>query len=252
MKIQQVSKRRIKHLQSLKLKKNRQKYAAFVVEGRKASEEFIKYNPQIIKGIYALPEWFADRDDSSCFSEDQIYCVSTKELAQISALKVADQVLLECHITDAPTLPQAKRVLYLDGIADPGNLGTIIRSADWFGIDVVYLSPPCVDHYNPKVIQATMGSLSRMPIKRETVAGVYRQYPNLPWLIADINGVPIHSIELPTAFILMVGGESHGIVSDLHQIKPSYIKIGGKGSENVDSLNAAIATSILLHRLIPD
>ncbi len=246
----QVSKRRIKYLQSLKLKKNRQKYAAFLAEGRKVSQEFLKYNPQIIRGVYGSSDWFNQDQGSWSLSSAQFYQVSDKELAQISTLKTPDCVVLECRLIESEPPPEAQWVLYLDNISDPGNLGTIIRSADWFGVDVIYSSPRSVDHHNPKVVQATMGSLARMPIIRGVVNEVRDRYPQLPWLVADGAGIPIQRMELPTSGVLMIGSESHGIVSDLTDMSYTQVRIGGKGAKEVDSLNAGVAASILLQRLI--
>ena len=251
MEIQKVSKGRIKYLQSLKLKKNRQKYAAFMAEGRKIVKEFIKYNHHIIKGIYALDSWIDQNRVVLTPMMKEVSSLSDNELKQISSLKTPDLVCIECSIPSPAKVKDAHWILYIDGIADPGNLGTIIRSADWFGVDVIYISSNTVEPYNPKVLQASMGSLARIPIHVADVHEVHEMHPNIPWFVADLQGQDINHCADILSAVLVIGSESHGPSTHLQHIPHQRLRILGKRSKQVDSLNAAIAASILMQRLIP-
>ncbi len=250
MEIQKVSKSRIKYLQSLKLKKNRQKYAVFTAEGRKVVQEFIKCNDQIIKGIYGLNSWIEEHLDLLSALRAKVFEVTVDELKQMSMFTTPDQVLIECEMLVPTQAIDSSWILYLDGISDPGNLGTIIRTADWFGLKEIYLSHNSVDVYNPKVVHATMGSLARIPIKIAPLREVCDKYERHPCFVAQMKGENIRGLSFGQKGILVLGNESHGTQSHLTGIKYRSITIAPHVESQANSLNVAIAAGILLHHLV--
>jgi len=135
--------------------------------------------------------------------------------------------------------------LVLDGIQDPGNLGTILRTAAWFGVEDVFCSPDCVDAFNPKVVQSSMGALFRLQVLELPLLTLFEQFPDLPVLAAVLQGEDIRHTPLPAAGFLVIGSEGKGIQENILQ-RASH-KISIPSFSETDSLNAAIATSILLY-----
>ena len=159
-----LSKARIKLIQSFQHKKFRQKYDKFIVEGLKITRELITEQPSMIEAVY-----ISNPDYQSILEEiievERLSRVTPQQMHQISQMSTPPGVLAVCSLPHEASLPESisgKRMFYLDSIRDPGNLGTILRIADWFGLDFVILSPDCVDIYNHKVLQASMGSALRV------------------------------------------------------------------------------------------
>ncbi len=251
MEMQIVSKSRIKYLQSLKLKKYREKYAAFVAEGRKTVGEFLNYNPKIIRGLYALSSWYDDSDLWKKVDPARRFVLDEKSLMKISLLKTPDQVYIECE--QAIRVPDRIEVgwyIYLDGISDPGNFGTIVRAAEWFGVCAIFASPNSTEPFGPKCVQASMGSHARMPIYQMAVIEVHQRSPELPWFIATQEGVPVNQLDPQREGIIVIGSESHGVSRESRNIPHRAIAIPrGQGSV-VESLNAAIAASVIMSQLM--
>lgn len=238
-----LSKAQIKLIRSLQLKKYREQEGLFIAEGKKIVEELID-SDIAIEHIYALEEYVA-----SLSSTVQYTKVSKEELEKISALTTAHGILAVCRIpATSKKEPDLKKelVLALDDIKDPGNLGTIIRIADWFGISHVYCSEECVDAYNPKVVQASMGSIAR----------VHVQFVNLPeWLHSSgdaipkygalLNGKNIYQEKVSFNGVLVIGNESNGISKEVQKYISKPISIPSYNPHGPESLNAAIATAIL-------
>jgi TrmH family RNA methyltransferase len=249
---QMLSKNQIKFLNSLKQKKFREEHSLFVAEGNKIIPELL--NSAIkVKQIYSVSSAFEKLNIA-----DDVECIKVKpdELERISSLTTPNEMLAVCEIPAYPlhiTELKDKLTLLLDTIKDPGNLGTIIRIADWFGIETIICSNESADAFNPKVIQATMGSIARIKIhytnldeflllnEKELKLSVYG---------ALLQGENIYSKQLPNAAFIMIGNESKGISSTLvphisHKITiPSFSHFKSMQGET-ESLNAAIATSII-------
>ena len=143
--------------------------------------------------------------------------------------------------------PLAKISLALDQVQDPGNLGTIIRIADWFGVEGIICSPHCADMYNSKVVQATMGSLGRVTILYSNLAEWLQQYKNIPVYATALNGKNVQTIKGTKEAILVMGNESKGISEEVMQLATQKITIPKIGA--AESLNAAVATGIILSHL---
>lgn len=237
-----LSKARIKLIQSLAHKKQRSELKLFVVEGKKQVMELCTSN-LTIKYIVSTPAW-ADAHHSLVKNNTELSVVSDEELKKASLLQAPQEVLAVVELPDAPefSINSNGLTLALDGIQDPGNFGTIIRIADWYGISKIVCSTDCVDVYNPKTIQATMGSFSRVEVS----------YGSLPELLnkatvavygAFMKGESIHETQLQKNSVLVIGNEGKGISPQVAQCITHPITIPKFGG--AESLNAGIATAII-------
>jgi len=232
----------------LQQKKYRTVFNRFVVEGEKMVVESIRQNTYPLKALFVLDN-IAELPNVP--DECKVYRVSAKELQRISHFKTAGYGVAELEIPEnggAAGWHAVDLILYLDGIRDPGNLGTILRTADWFGIKQVICSPDCVEIYNPKVIQSTMGAVFRVQtitMDYDTLVE-FAHKQAIPMYGAFLTGQDVFRSELKKPAVLAIGSESHGISSALTQkidemlYIPGYSK--GVGSE---SLNAAVAAGIM-------
>lgn len=245
-----LSKTQVKYIQSLSHKKFRDEEGVFIAEGPKTVAEILDEKPSAVRHIYALKDWLgADRNlvkniDAGCLTE-----VTEVELEKISNLSTANQVFA---IVDKLPLQEdidckTQLVIALDGIQDPGNLGTIIRIADWFGIKHIVCSKDCADIYNPKVVQSTMGSIVRVNILYADLGNFLNKQKDIEILAAALEGMPVQKIKGLTNGVLLIGNESKGISSELLKYASEKITIPQIGK--VESLNAAVATGIILSYL---
>lgn len=236
-----------KYVRSLHMRKYRQKYDKFIAEGPKICEEFKRGN-HTISHIFCVKNWL-DENPNAIDRVDNLTVIKERELQQISALKTANQVLFVIDRPSASNLDLGGDVawmLYLDKIQDPGNLGTIIRIADWYNISCILLSHDSVDPYNPKVIQSAMGGHNRIKTKiLESIADL--QSIKKPLYGLALRGADINTLSLDPG-ILIVGNESKGIRPELLPLldqKITISKIGG-----AESLNASVACGIACHCLV--
>ena len=232
-----------KYIRSLHVHKYRQKYNKFIAEGPKICNEFLQstYN---ISHIICTSEWATNSTISSSFS-GHLIIVKQAELQQLSTLNRANQVLCLIDRPEKKSLTCAGWMLYLDKIQDPGNMGTIIRTADWFGITHICISPDTVDVYNPKVIQASMGSHIRHNFFTLEVSELISlEYPLYG---LTLNGESIEQVNPSSGFII-VGNESKGIRPELMEKLHHKLTISRLGK--AESLNAAVAFGIACHQLI--
>lgn len=247
-----LSKNTIKHIQSLRLKKFRQKYRIFVAEGVKMAVEILQ-NPEIeVAGLYALPEWMEKNRSLLPSDASLIHSINGKELERISSLKTPNKVLVTCKIpTYTPEIPVINNslTLYLDGIQDPGNMGSILRIADWFGLPYVFCSAGCVDIYNAKVVQSSMGAFLRVKTIVQDIKELKTQFPDLPIFAAVLNGANVFTATLPSNGILVIGNEGNGISEPVQALANYPITIPKGRQGGAESLNAAVATGILCSAL---
>ncbi|MBL4703767.1 MAG: RNA methyltransferase [Flavobacteriales bacterium] len=225
----------IKKIKSLQQKKFRRDHNAFIVEGEKMIQELLASDYEI-ESLYSII-------DASHYSLDGVHLISEKELGRISALKNPNQALAVVRIKK--TNPLNVTSILLDGVRDPGNLGTIIRIADWYGIQQVICSVDTTDCYNPKVVQSTMGSLFRVNVVYADLKP-YISESELPTFAAMMVGDEVNKSS--GQFNLLMGSESHGIRDGLEELVTSKISIARRG--RAESLNVGVATGILLDRLI--
>ena len=232
-----LSKNHIKLITSLSQKKYRQKHKLFVVEGVKVVQEFLNSS-------YELDIVFSSDTDFS--STNKFIEVTDQELKKISSLKNPNKVLAIFKIPNQINPIMGGLILALDSINDPGNLGTIIRLCDWFGIEQLVCSNETVDCFNSKVVQASMGSLTRVAVSYLDLKK-YLQNASLPIFVADMDGLNVYKTKLPDSAVLVLGNEANGISDDIKQLVTTKITIPRYGAfQQTESLNVATASAILL------
>ncbi len=229
-----ISKNQIKLIRSLELKKNRKREGLFVAEGPKVVGDLLRagFRPHAMFSV-------SPRNDTQLVSED--------ELSRISFLQHPQEVLgvFEIPAAQVPTL-SPRLSLALDCVQDPGNVGTIIRIADWFGIDTIYCSPDTADVYAPKVVQATMGSLAHVRIVYCDLVELIRN-AHCPVYGTLLDGNNLYEEELSPEGIIVMGNEGNGISPDVRSLITHRLLIPNyheSGRETAESLNVAIATAI--------
>ncbi|TAJ55262.1 MAG: RNA methyltransferase [Chitinophagaceae bacterium] len=237
-----LSKNELKYIQSLCQKKQRQEERLFLVEGAKLVEELLQTGLTVRK-IYALPVWAAKHNHLP-----QLTVITEEELEKISNLQTPNQVLAIAEQSEPAGEPVLANqlTLVLDTIQDPGNLGTIIRIADWFGIHQIVASMDTVELYNPKVIQSTMGSYARVQVWYRPLADFLSDI-TLPVYGALLDGQNMYEVAPLNEGILLIGNESRGIQADLLPFVSHPITIPRIGG--AESLNAAVAAGILVSHL---
>ena len=248
-----LSKAKIKLIVQLRQKKYRELHNMFFVEGSTNVLDFLQSDFSFIE-LFATKDWF--QKHSAGIQKESATIVSTSELKKISALKTPSEVFAIFELPDRSfngMLITDNLSIALDNISDPGNLGTIIRTADWFGINHIYCSENTVDAFNPKVVQATMGSLARVKVTYNNLDKLFASKPNeLQIFGAVLNGTPITEIKPQASGIILIGSESHGISSELLQYINHKITIPMFNEDTTnqpESLNASIANAIICYSL---
>ncbi len=241
-----LSKNEIKFIQSLKQKKNRLEQGLFIAEGPKIVEEILNSN-FIVERIFGTADFFNKTTAIPAGIKQQI--VTEVDLEKISCLTTPQQVvaIVEMDQTNIETFQNKDWCLALDGIQDPGNLGTIIRTADWFGIKNIVCSNDTADIYNPKVIQSTMGSFTRVNVYY-TNLNEWMATQQVPVYGAVLDGKNIFNLEMKDCGIILIGNEGRGIRKENMRYIKIPVTIPRLG--NTESLNAAVATGIILSHLI--
>jgi TrmH family RNA methyltransferase len=243
-----LSKTIVKYIQSLAQKKVRDEEGVFIAEGPKVIVEFLTSGRIRCKSIYALRSWFDENENIlSSLSAEKIE-INEIDLEKISLLKTPNNVLAIFYKLEIkfPVL-QNSLSLMLDDIQDPGNMGTIIRTADWFSIKNIICSNGCVDCYNPKVVQATMGSLARISLSYLELSETIKN-AGVSVYAAALSGNNIFSHAKIKEGVILIGNESSGISENLLMLAVEKITIPRKGE--AESLNAAVACGIILSHLI--
>ena len=240
-----LSKNKIKYIRSLELKKNRKEEKVFVAAGHKLVGDLMGHFPcRLLAGTAG---WFSSHPD--CHADEMIE-VEQEELSRASLQKTPQEVLA---IFEQPVYESDSKViseslcLALDNVQDPGNLGTIVRLADWFGIEDIFCSAGTVDIFNPKTVQATMGAIARVRV----------HYCDLPELISSLKGIPvygtflngniIYSETLSANGLIVMGNEGNGVSTEVEALinKRLYIPNYPHERETSESLNVAIATAVV-------
>jgi TrmH family RNA methyltransferase len=233
-----LSKNQFKLITSLKQKKYRLKHHLFIAEGTKVVDEFLHSN-------FELDQLFCV-DNSPYSNIENCYLVSDAILKKISTLKTPNNVVAIFKIPKVQKLKNDGLILVLDGVNDPGNLGTIIRLCDWFGVDQLICSENTVDCYNTKVVQATMGSLTRVSIVYTAIEN-YLKNTQLPIFATLMDGENVYKSNLPKSGVLVMGNEANGISEQILNLTNNAISIPRFGNlQQTESLNVATATAILL------
>jgi TrmH family RNA methyltransferase len=238
-----VTKNEIKFVQSLHRKKYRQKYGQFIVEGTKSVLELIHSN-FVIENVYATAAWINEYESGINIDITE---ASTSDLDRMSFFKTPSPVLAVCNFARPKLNETDNWIIALDGINDPGNLGTIIRIADWYGIAQIWCSEDTVDLYNPKTISSTMGSFTRVEVVYTNLESALEGTSRTKYF-ALMDGESVYSLNDVQPGILVIGSEANGIRQDLLENNHTAVTIPRRG--NAESLNAGVATAILVDRLI--
>ena len=233
-----VTKQEIKLIKSLNQKKYRQQLGLFTVEGIKGIEEFLKSDFKLHR-LYTTKQIFDD-------SKGDVVDISENQLKKITALKNPNTALAIFEIPKSDKVEDDNLIVALDDVRDPGNLGTIIRLCDWYGVKDLVCSQNTVDCYNSKVVQATMGSLTRVNISYLNLSEFISSY-NGDVFGTYMNGENIYNADLPNKGVIVLGNEANGISDKISSIIDRKITISQFGkSKDTESLNVANATAIVL------
>lgn len=242
----EISKAKIKLFASLSAKKHRKQYGLFVAEGTKCVLDTIDYFQ--LEALIALPEWY-EQNPLSGLPADVRYEATHKQMQQLSSLSTAPEVVAVYHIPNwniDEVAFENDLTIVLDGVQDPGNLGTIMRIADWFGIGQIVASPDTVDVFNPKSIQATMGAVSRVKIFYTEIPAFLAQYPMLPVYVTSLDGEDIYMAELSDKGFIVMGNEGKGVTTDVMNCANRSLFIPSYPADRAtsESLNVGVATAI--------
>ena len=235
-----LSKNQYKLITSLQQKKYRQKHQLFVAEGIKVVNELLESTLTLEK-IFVVEGYEVGNIEAN-----KVVVISESELKRISSLKTPNKLLALFKIPDSLLAIKECFSIALDAVNDPGNLGTIIRLCDWFGVTQLLCSKNTVDCYNQKVIQSTMGSITRVAISYIDLAAFIKN-TELPVFSADMDGENIYTADLPKNGVLVMGNEANGISSEINNLVKNKVTIPRFGkTQKTESLNVATATAILL------
>lgn len=238
-----LSKNQVKLIQKLHHKKYRNELNLFIVEGKKSINEFLQagYTPQLLIGTEAF---------TTGVPQHLITPVSKDELRKVSALQNPDEGLAVFEQPKHKGILQEGVIVALDNVQDPGNLGTIIRLCDWFGVETLLCNTQTVDCYNPKVVQATMGSLTRVAVHYLDLAA-FLTTTALPVYTMDLEGENLYTATFPKDCILILGNEANGISSEVRALSNEVITIPRFSKhQRTESLNVAMAGAIILSEVM--
>lgn len=243
-----ISKARIKWIKSLQVKKYRQEEQSFMVQGLKGVTELLNssFVVDLVAGtapiLVTLAAKFKNKKNIEWLE------ASTTVLESMSSFQSNDTVLAVARMKEQsiPEVSENEYCLVLDDIRDPGNLGTIIRTADWFGVNKIVATPQTADFYNPKTISASMGSFSRVQVAYVDIVA-FLEKANVPVYGAFLNGRDVHHQQFGKGGVIVIGNESNGISTEVEKLIRNRIFIPGAG--HAESLNAAIATGIILDNI---
>ncbi|MET6991598.1 TrmH family RNA methyltransferase [Sediminicola arcticus] len=235
-----VVKSQIKFIKNLQQKKYRNEHQLFVAEGVKLVRELLESDFGVY-GIYTT-------DLGLVKKSELVHLISEVDLQKMSGLKSPNKIIGVFHYPKERDILITDWVVVLDDVRDPGNLGTIIRLCDWFGIDQLVCSLNTVDCFNPKTLQATMGSLGRMNIFYTDVIHFLKN-TTLPIYGAFMNGTTVYEEQFPENGVLVMGNEANGVSAEVEALIAKKIAIPQFGKSNTESLNVATATAILLNEI---
>lgn len=238
-----LSKNQVKLIQKLHQKKYRNELNLFIVEGKKSINEFLQagYTPQLLIATEAF---------TTSVPQHLITPVSKDELRKVSTLQNPDEGLAVFEQPKHKGILQKGVIVALDNVQDPGNLGTIIRLCDWFGVETLLCNTQTVDCYNPKVVQASMGSLTRVAVHYLDLAA-FLTTTALPVYTMDLEGENLYTATFPKDCILILGNEANGISSEVRALSNKVITIPRFSQhQRTESLNVAMAGAIILSEVM--
>ena len=241
-----LSKNKIKYIRSLELKKNRKEAQAFLAEGHKLVGDLLSHFRCLL--IVATSRWLQNHAE---IQAEEIIEVTEEELARASLLKAPQEVLgvfKQPQYLFNPNIAKEQLCLALDDVQDPGNLGTIVRIADWFGIKHIFCSTGTADIYNPKTVQATMGAIARVKLHYCNLSEVLGSLTDIPVFGTFLDGENIYTQELSNHGIIVMGNEGKGISRVVKEACDFLVTIPMYG--NLNSLNASVAAAVLMYEAV--
>ncbi len=246
-----LSKNDLKRVSDLRIKKWRDETGCFAAEGQKMVGELM-HSDLKIREIYGTEKWLNEHPQTKMKGETRIVCVSETELGRLSAQKSPNEVIAVCSIPrySFPKVLKGTLNLYFDHISDPGNMGTLVRLADWFGIQEIYCSPGCVDFYSSKVIQAGMGAVSRIRCFKANLTDLLPLCMDIEICGAVLNGENLYKANFKKRQLLVLGNESSGISQENLGHLARTITIPPRPGYGSESLNVAVAGGIIMSELL--
>ena len=238
-----ITKKYIKFIKSLRLKKNRYLHQKFTVEGEKNIDALLHSDFKVDKII--ISEKIIQKKK---INDIEILIASKSEMKQISNFKTPSNIFAIVNMKEKIIYENQKKILVLDKISDPGNLGNIIRSSHWFNIELIVLSKNCVDIYNDKVIQSSMGSFFGIDFIRIDISEFLTKCVDIPKISTTLSGNEFDKNISFESFALILGSESHGIRKEIVELSDYNYKLSSN-SQNIDSLNVASAAAIFMYKL---
>lgn len=240
-----IAKSDLKYIQSLAHKKFRDQEGCFVQEGDKMVGQTLVTFPEQLLKVFATEKWLKEHASTLPVGMTAVL-VHDFEMEKISFLTTPSQVLalVRLPVNNLVNLDRSASMVLLDHLQDPGNLGTMIRSCDWFGITQVVCSPHTVDAFNPKVVQSAMGSVLRVRIFYTDLRELLDAGLGMPVFAAVLEGQNVFQVQVKSPFALLVGNESRGVSTDLQHLASSTVMIPRIG--HAESLNASVAAAVIL------
>jgi TrmH family RNA methyltransferase len=248
-----TGKNKIKHLKSLKIKKYRYIHGEYIIEGEKVISELLEHNPHLVKELVATEQWLKNSSTKNINVINDIIMVSQSDIKKISSFKTSGDVIAVLQVPEYQVIKTEILTdvsLVLDKVQDPGNLGNIIRIADWFGINNIFCSVDCVDCFNPKVIQATMGAIIRIKVHYLDLKELLEEYSSVEGFSiygTFLKGRSIYDENLDNKGFIILGNESKGISAEYMPYIESRLVIPkyAYNSNSIESLNIAAAAAIV-------
>ena len=234
--INSKSNQKVVHAAKLKDKKSIREFNEFLIEGKKALE--LALEAKLVKEVFVIKELDIDKSIPQ-------YIVSEEIIDKISFSKNPEGVVAVCCTLKEKAPSKMEKVVYLDNIQDPGNMGTIIRTALAFNYDAIILSENCVSIYNPKVVSATKGAMFLIPILNGDILDYKKDHVIITSTLNE-KSISLDNLEKPKSFILVLGNEAHGVSEEIVKNSDVFVKIP---IDNIDSLNVAVAGAILMYKL---
>ena len=225
------------------MKKNRYLHRMFTVEGEKNVDALLRSNFKVDKII--ISKKIIHRKNNN---DIEMLIANSSEMKQISNFKTPSNIFAIVNMKEKIIYEKQKKILVLDNITDPGNLGNIIRSAHWFNIELIVLSKNCVDIYNDKVIQSSMGSIFAIDFIYVGISEFLKNCVDIPKISTTLSGDEFDENICFESFALILGSESHGIRKEIVELSDYNYKLPSN-SQNIDSLNVASAAAIFMYKL---
>jgi len=243
----------LKFIKSLKKKNNRTEFGKFVAEGRKIVLEAFEYVPDAIDCIVMSEEFFENEKEIALQAQNvcnKVFVVSRSAFADIADTDTPQGVLAVINIPKNGFLPddETRNIVVLDGVSEPGNMGTVIRTAEALGYDGLYLMKGCADIYGPKTVRATMGSVFRMKFRTNCDVKDIRDLQELGFSVVSTTpggNVCLEKMAIPPKSAIVIGNEAHGVCDEILEISDLKVRITMDGL--AESLNAAVASGIVMH-----